>query len=375
MLVWPFGTIEPELAAHVAGLAERLGVDDPVGLLVEGDDPELVARGERGCGSEDGLLADVGLLDARELAAAAHAAVERVAVAGIHRAGLVDHDDEGDVRLLLPVPDAHVDGEELLHLGLRVAAGAVGSRPADHDHAAPEIADEGLQRGELGVVEAQPRNVDDDDAVVVEEVREVRRQRLRDHITQYADRLLADFDLLASWPEHVVTMQRNWIGRSEGAEVLFRCEELGSTSPSSPPGPTRSSARPSSCSPPSTPELLRLTEGTRPSREVRAYVDAATRARPPRTRRGGARQDRRPARADVVNPVNGEQIPMFVADYVLMEYGTGAIMAVPAHDDRDFAFAEAFGLEILRWSVDGPPTGRSSGPTSRSSRTRRTRGL
>ena len=72
-------------------------------------------------------------------------------------------------------------------------------------------------------------------------------------ITEYAQELLDDFESLESWPENVLTMQRNWIGRSEGAEVTFRCEGSISTFPSSPPGPTRSSAPPSSSSPPSTP--------------------------------------------------------------------------------------------------------------------------
>ena len=83
-------------------------------------------------------------------------------------------------------------------------------------------------------------------------------------ITDYAERLLADFDLLESWPEHVVTMQRNWIGRSEGAEVVFRCGSWGSTSRSSRPAPTPSSGQPSSCSPPSTPRSSRWSPAPMP---------------------------------------------------------------------------------------------------------------
>ena len=94
---------------------------------------------------------------------------ERVAVAGVHRARLVDDDDERDVRLLLPVANAHVDRQRLLDRRLRVAAGAVRARPADHDEAAPEVADVRLERLELRVGEAKARNVDDDDAVVAQE--------------------------------------------------------------------------------------------------------------------------------------------------------------------------------------------------------------
>ena len=110
--------------------------------LVEGDDAELVAGRQRRRGAQDRLLADVDLADALERAAAAHPAAERVAVAGVHRARLVDDDDEGDVRLALAVADAHVDRERLLHRRLRVAARAVRARPADHDEPAPEVADE-----------------------------------------------------------------------------------------------------------------------------------------------------------------------------------------------------------------------------------------
>ena len=167
-------------------------------------------------------------------------------------------------------------------------------------------------------------------------------------ITDYADRLLADFDLLESWPEHVVTMQRNWIGRSEGAEVTFSCEELGidfpvfTTRPDTLFGATFFVVAPEHTA------VERLAAGTGQEQAVRDYVDASIResteerASEERTKTG-VRLDR-----TVTNPVNGEQIPMFVADYVLMEYGTGALMAVPAHDERDFAFATAFEIPIRR---------------------------
>jgi leucyl-tRNA synthetase len=167
-------------------------------------------------------------------------------------------------------------------------------------------------------------------------------------ITEYAQRLLDDFDLLDSWPDHVITMQRNWIGRSEGAEAVFTCEELGIDFPVFTTRPDTLFGATFFVLAPEHPELERLVAGTDAEGPVREYVDDAMRAG---TEERGA-EDRPktgvPLERTVTNPVNGEQIPMFVADYVLMEYGTGAIMAVPAHDERDFEFAKAFDLPIRR---------------------------
>ncbi|MCB0877090.1 MAG: leucine--tRNA ligase [Solirubrobacterales bacterium] len=165
-------------------------------------------------------------------------------------------------------------------------------------------------------------------------------------ITDYADRLLADFDRLESWPEHVVTMQRNWIGRSEGAEAVFRCEEPGIDFPVFTTRPDTLYGATFFVLAPEHPELDRLIEGTGNADEVREYVAAALRQTT--GERGDEDREKTGVRLErtVVNPVNGESIPMFVADYVLMEYGTGAIMAVPAHDQRDFEFARKFDLPI-----------------------------
>ncbi len=142
-------------------------------------------------------------------------------------------------------------------------------------------------------------------------------------ITDYADRLLDDFKLLESWPEHVVTMQRNWIGRSEGAEVVFRCEDIDqdftvfTTRPDTLFGATFFVLAPEH------PDVERLAAGTEHEAEVREYVNRAARA----THEERAEEERQktgvPLGREITNPVNGERIPMFVADYVLMEYGTG----------------------------------------------------
>jgi leucyl-tRNA synthetase len=167
-------------------------------------------------------------------------------------------------------------------------------------------------------------------------------------ITDYADRLLSDFDLLESWPENVITMQRNWIGRSEGASVVFRCEELGIDFPVFTTRPDTLFGATFFVLAPEHPELDRLLAGTQNEAEARAYVENARRETA--AERGSEERQKTGVQLGrtVTNPVNGEEIPMFVADYVLMEYGTGAIMAVPGHDDRDYAFAQAFGLPVRR---------------------------
>ncbi|MEY2441916.1 MAG: leucyl-tRNA synthetase [bacterium] len=175
-------------------------------------------------------------------------------------------------------------------------------------------------------------------------------------ITQYADRLLEDLALI-EWPEHVKIMQRNWIGRSEGAEVTFRCEDAGTdydvftTRPDTLFGATFFVMAPEH------PDVLRLAEGTGQEEAVREYVNRTLTA--DKQLRGDVDKVKTgvPLGRTVTNPVNGEQLPMFVADYVLMEYGTGAIMAVPAHDERDYAFATAFDLPIRRVIQDPSPGG------------------
>ena len=170
-----YGTLE------IADPTERLGLHDPVGGVVERDDPELVARGHRRCRPQDRLLADVDLANPGDpgAGAAGDAVVERVAVAGVHRARLVDDDDQRDVGLLLLVADTHVDRQALLDRRLLEAAGAEGLRAADHHEALAEIADVDLEGGHLVVAEPGPRDVDEDDAVVGREPGEIGRERLR----------------------------------------------------------------------------------------------------------------------------------------------------------------------------------------------------
>jgi leucyl-tRNA synthetase len=180
-------------------------------------------------------------------------------------------------------------------------------------------------------------------------------------ITDYADRLLDDLDQI-EWPESVKAMQRNWIGRSEGAEVTFRCEEMGidygvfTTRPDTLFGATFFVMAPEH------PDVFRLAAGTQHEARVHEYVNRALIESA--EDRGAADKPKTgaPLGRTVTNPVNGEQIPMFVSDYVLMEYGTGAVMGVPAHDQRDYDFAVAFDVPIRQVVA---PSGDAPAPEDR----------
>src|SRR3954468_6551523 len=162
--------------------------------------------------------------------------------------------------------------------------------------------------------------------------------------TTYADELLDEMAVLESWPERVLAMQRNWIGRSEGAELLFRVDELDLDIPVFTTRADTVFGATFFVLAPEHPLVPKLVEGTEQETDVLEYV-----------RRTAARSfaEREEKEKDGVftgryatNPANGRRIPIWVADYVLMEYGSGAIMAVPAHDDRDFEFATKYELPV-----------------------------
>lgn len=160
-------------------------------------------------------------------------------------------------------------------------------------------------------------------------------------ITAYADELL-EYELPEGghWPERTKTIQRNWIGRSEGAEILFRIEELDVDVPVFTTRPDTLFGATFFVLAPEHPLVERIE-----NEDVQAYAKATA-------ARKGEDRAREEAKTGVftglyaLNPVNDERLPVYVADYVLMEYGTGAIMAVPAHDERDREFAETFDLPI-----------------------------
>lgn len=179
--------------------------------------------------------------------------------------------------------------------------------------------------------------------------KEVVRKNLKQwmlRIPHYAERLLTGLDTLSDWPESVKDMQRNWIGKSTGAEVDFSIEGLDSklrvytTRPDTLFGATYMVVAPEH------PLLPELTTGDKIG-EVEKYVKAASlKSDLDRTELAKEKTGVFTGRY-AINPVNGKKIPVWVADYVLMGYGTGAIMAVPAHDTRDFEFAGKFGIPVV----------------------------
>lgn len=174
------------------------------------------------------------------------------------------------------------------------------------------------------------------------------RKRIRQwvlKITEYADRLLEDLEEL-DWPEPVKAMQKNWIGKSEGAHVQFKVKgsddtiTVFTTRPDTLFGATYMVLAPEH-------KLVQKITTQAQKQTIDAYVEAAAH------KSDLERTDLAKTKTGVwtgayaINPVNGKEIPIWISDYVLISYGTGAIMAVPAHDERDYAFAKTFNLPIV----------------------------
>ncbi|MBC2192640.1 leucine--tRNA ligase [Listeria sp. FSL L7-0229] len=163
-------------------------------------------------------------------------------------------------------------------------------------------------------------------------------------ITAYADRLLDDLDLV-DWPENIKDMQRNWIGRSEGAEVTFKIKgsdatfNVFTTRPDTLFGATYTVFAPEHelIEKITTPKQKEAVEAYKKQVELKSELERTDLAKDKTGVFTGAY---------AINPINGEEVPIWIADYVLIQYGTGAIMAVPAHDERDFEFAQQFDLNI-----------------------------
>lgn len=164
-------------------------------------------------------------------------------------------------------------------------------------------------------------------------------------ITAYADRLIDDLDLI-DWPESIKEMQRHWIGRSEGANVTFKIKDtekeftVFTTRPDTLFGATYAVLAP---------ELALVKEIATPEQKeaIEAYIKEAEKKTDLDRTELSKEKTGVFTGAYAINPVNGKEMPIWIADYVLSTYGTGAIMAVPAHDDRDYDFAKAFNLDIV----------------------------
>lgn len=168
-------------------------------------------------------------------------------------------------------------------------------------------------------------------------------------ITDYADRLLDDLEPLTGWPEKVKTMQRNWIGRSEGTEVTFTVPELDdaplpvfTTRPDTLFGVTYMVLAPEH------PLVEKVIRGKEQEKEVRAFVQRMQNESESVRTSQEAEKIGYFTGAYAKHPLTEEEVPLWVANYVLMDYGTGAVMGVPAHDERDFAFATKYDLPIRK---------------------------
>ncbi len=178
-------------------------------------------------------------------------------------------------------------------------------------------------------------------------------------ITDYAQRLLDDLELLPGWPEKVKTMQRNWIGRSEGCEFSMQIEGSNETM-------TVFTTRPDTVFgvtymvlAPEHPLVDVISAGKPQENEVRKFVQSMKHLSEIARTSTDTEKEGVFTGAYAINPMNGERIPIWIANYVLMDYGTGAIMAVPAHDQRDFEFARKYDIPIrvVIKSEDSPAEG------------------
>ncbi|HJP66150.1 MAG TPA: leucine--tRNA ligase, partial [Actinomycetota bacterium] len=164
-------------------------------------------------------------------------------------------------------------------------------------------------------------------------------------ITDYAQRLLDDVDELVDWPDRVITMQRNWIGRSDGAEVEFEVAETGDRVPVFTTRPDTLWGVTFFVFAVEHPLVAKLAGAGGTAEQAQRLIDQLQ-ATPLTNREQAESREGVNLGVHAINPVNGEKVPCFVAPYVLMEYGTGAVMGVPAHDQRDFLFAREHGLPI-----------------------------
>ncbi len=176
-------------------------------------------------------------------------------------------------------------------------------------------------------------------------------------ITDYKERLLDDLDTLKHWPERVLTMQKNWLGRSEGVEIYFKESDSGKVIPVFTTRQDTIFGATYMVLAPEHPLVRGFIKGKPEEKEALAFIDKVSReARNVRTATG-IKKEGVFTGSYAVNPVNNEKIPIWIGDYVLTEYGSGAIMAVPAHDQRDFLFAKEHGLPIkivIRPSGEAP---------------------
>lgn len=165
-------------------------------------------------------------------------------------------------------------------------------------------------------------------------------------ITDYAQRLLDDLEKLPGWPEKVKTMQNNWIGRSEGVEAIFKTEAgdelpIFTTRIDTIYGVTYMVLAPEH------PMVQKLVKGTEYEKPVQDFINKVSKLSNVERTSGDMEKEGMFIGAYAINPVNGKKVEIWITNYVLMDYGTGAVMGVPSHDQRDFDFATKYGLDII----------------------------
>jgi leucyl-tRNA synthetase len=165
-------------------------------------------------------------------------------------------------------------------------------------------------------------------------------------ITKYADRILNNLDKLTGWPEKVRIMQNNWIGRSTGVQVNFKLKETGEDIPCFTTRPDTIFGVTYLVLAPEHPLVERLIKGKPNETAIRQFISETVKQSELLRTSTETEKEGIFTGAYGINPMNGEEFPIWIANYVLMDYGTGAVMAVPAHDERDFAFAKKYNLPI-----------------------------
>ena len=178
-------------------------------------------------------------------------------------------------------------------------------------------------------------------------------------ITAYKEKLLEDLEKLKSWPERVLTMQKNWLGKSEGVEIYFKLKDTGEIIPVFTTRQDTIFGATYVVLAPEHPLVEKIIQGKPQEKEVLKFMAKVSKESKIVRTASDVKKEGMFTGSFAINPVHNEAIPIWVADYVLMEYGTGAIMAVPAHDQRDFLFAKEHKLPI-RIVIQAPNSKRNS---------------
>ena len=178
---------------------------------------------------------------------------------------------------------------------------------------------------------------------------EVRQKELEQwflKITAFAESLLKDLDLLKDWPQPVINMQKNWIGKSIGVTIFFKIEKTNETLPVFTTRQDTIFGATYVVLAPEHPVVQKIISGSKEEKKIQKFISKALKESKLVRSSAEVKKEGIFTGAYALNPINNEKIPIWIADYVLMEYGTGAIMAVPAHDQRDFLFAKEHRLPL-----------------------------